>query len=318
MIAWHRWRSVAAADEQGAWHVHAPPFGPSYPLEAVDALVAAGEAARAQHANREAFRWCELGLQIVDQLIPAASAARIACHATAGQAASRLGEFEVAASHLQAAFDLRQTHDAGREGVLARADLARLIGRMRMRQGQHVEALEWMAQARGLVADERTMPAQALLALIEVHTGAVHHWRGDTEAATAHYRAAIDLAERGGVGRIPALAEAYNGLGVVLRGRGHLDEAQACYQRALAIWQALGEEYEAARVRDNLGTVHFYRDDWESARQCYEQSLAFWERIEERHHIPYSLLNLGGIYLNQGHWDEARRAYTRPWRSGRL
>ena len=217
-----------------------PPFGPTYPLEAVDALVAAGEAARAQHANREALRWCELGLQIVDQLVPAASAARIACHTTAGQAASRLGEFEVAASHLQAAFDLRRTHDAGREGVLARVDLACLIGRMRMRQGRHVEALEWMAQARGLVVDERDDAAQVLLALIEAHTGAVHHWRGDTEAATAHYRTAIDLAERGGAGRGPALAEAYNGLGVVLRGRGHLDEAQTCYQHALGIWQALG------------------------------------------------------------------------------
>jgi tetratricopeptide (TPR) repeat protein len=326
LMAWHRLRSVTRPQADGSWIISPPPFGPHYLSQVLDALLTASEAAWQSYANREVLRWGQAGLELLSHLDPMSEsvAAAVSLHTWMGKAWARLGDFDPAIDHLQKAFEgcltaiesLQKLNFAEKSDFLVgsqlhAADLARQIGRLRMRQGHYVESLAWMARGRELIGNGDEREAQAMQALIEVHTGAVYHWQGNLDQAAAHYQLGIALAEQLDNPVIAALAEGCNGLGVICDERGQVDLAIGYFTRALQTWRTLGDEYEATRVQENLGNAYFYRNDWASAQAYYHQSLTFWERIEDRHHIPFSLVNLGGVHLCQGQWSAAERCYTR-------
>ncbi|MFN8494209.1 MAG: tetratricopeptide repeat protein [Caldilineaceae bacterium] len=320
LVAWHRLRSVTRPQADGSWIISPPPFGPHYLTQVLDSLLAASEAAWQSYANREVIRWCQAGLDLLPHLAPMSEspAAVVSLHTWLGKAWARLGDFDPAIEHLHTAFAgclaviaSAPKADFSADPQLSAADLARQIGRLRMRQGHYAESLDWMVRGREFIGNGDERGTQAMRALIEVHTGAVYHWQGNLDQAAVHYQLGIALAEQLDNPVIAALAEGCNGLGVICDERGQVDQAIGYFTRALQTWRALGDEYEATRVQENLGNAYFYRNDWALAQTNYQQSLTFWERIEDRHHIPFSLVNLGGVHLCQGQWPAAEHCYTR-------
>ena len=316
LVAWHRLRSTTRPQADGSWVISLPPFSPHYLSQVVEALLTASEAAWQSYANREVLRWCQAGLELLPHLVTTpesdvvAENLGVALHTWMGKAFGRLGDFGPAIDYLQKAYEGCLASSTSTERQLQAADLARQVGRLRMRQGHYADSLTWMARGQELASGHNTPQAQAIRALIEVHTGALYHWQGNLEQATEHYQTGILLAEQVHTPIFAALAEGCNGLGVICDERGQIDQAIAYFTRALQTWHTLGDRYEATRVQMNLGNAYFYRSDWPSAQQHYQQSLAFWQRSEDRNHIPYSLLNLGGVYLAQGRWSEAEDCYT--------
>jgi protein O-GlcNAc transferase len=90
-----------------------------------------------------------------------------------------------------------------------------------------------------------------------------------------------------------ALVEAGNRLA----SRGELDEAAACYRRALA------QRPESVAVQSNLGSVLRRLGDWAGAVQCYQRALAIDPQAAQAHN------NLGNVLLQMGRPDDAMSCY---------
>jgi tetratricopeptide (TPR) repeat protein len=91
----------------------------------------------------------------------------------------------------------------------------------------------------------------------------------------------------------PKIAEAHNNLGLVLHGKGKVDEAIACFQKAIALAP------KDANAHNNLGFALQGKGNVDKAIECYKQAIA----IDSRHVKAHT--NLGGALQGKGKGDEA-------------
>lgn len=106
--------------------------------------------------------------------------------------------------------------------------------------------LEERAPEAALIAYQRALATDPLLADAHVNLGRLLHEAGDLASAERHYRAA--LAQR------PADPTALFNLGVVLEDRGQPDAAVAAYEAALAVDAGNADaHYNAARLHEQAG-----------------------------------------------------------------
>ena len=138
--------------------------------------------------------------------------------------------------------------------------------------------------------------------------------RGEIALLTGKYDRAeqlsknlAQLATRANLPWAQAKAEEY--LGVVARRHGHLDDAQAHAQRALALQRALGDEAGTATALSNLGTLARDRGDYATALDLFRQALAIRERSDDL--LELTLRNLALIYRDLGDDTAARDYFTR-------
>jgi tetratricopeptide (TPR) repeat protein len=61
--------------------------------------------------------------------------------------------------------------------------------------------------------------------------------------------------------------------------RGDLEQAEAMYQKALALDEALGHKEGMASDYGNLGNVYRIRGDLEQAEAMYQKALALFQQI---------------------------------------
>lgn len=279
---------------------------------AVDALLRAGRQALERHAARRAAGHHRRALAILAQL-PAAEAERwIDADEGLGDALNQLGAFEAAILHYRAAF----ARPSGSEAAARRrkADLARRIGRLLGWGAQYDEALGWMERGLALLGEQLDEPSRGLAALIQIHSGAIHYYRGDLDEAAGHIQRGLGLAE-GSAHRL-ALATGYNALGTVHDAKGLRDRAIEAYARSLELWQEQGDSYQAARVADNLGICRFHLGQWEAAAEHHRQALDFFEALEDRDQAAFAGLNLGNVFLARGQWEGARQHFSRALARG--
>jgi tetratricopeptide (TPR) repeat protein len=103
-------------------------------------------------------------------------------------------------------------------------------------------------------------------------------------------------------------------IGMLEASRGHAEEAQARYEKALVIAAPLGEEHAATLTTLNqLATVLMKRGKLEDARKAYERVLAARERTFGKEHpdVASALNNVGNVYRRQSKFDDAKRVYLR-------
>jgi tetratricopeptide (TPR) repeat protein len=113
------------------------------------------------------------------------------------------------------------------------------------------------------------VPAEQQLAMVLLHLG-------HAEAATAHGRHAVQVAER--IGARLLVAESQTLLGEIARHDGQLDAAETAYRGALQQLRALGHR-NALICEINLGLVDVQRGEHARARGVLQASLA---QLEER------------------------------------
>lgn len=95
------------------------------------------------------------------------------------------------------------------------------------------------------------------------------------------------------------LASYHSNLGTVLQAQGKLDEATACYERALALQPGLAE------VHFNLGNILQAQDRLDGAVACYKRALALKPELAEAHH------SMGNVLQLQDKLNEAVACYER-------
>ena len=97
----------------------------------------------------------------------------------------------------------------------------------------------------------------------------------------------------------PDYAEAHNNLGNALKDQGKLDEAVACYRRALEL------KPDYAEAHNNLGIALNDQGKLDEAVACYRRALELKPDYAEAHS------NLGVALNDQGKLDEAVACYRR-------
>ena len=97
----------------------------------------------------------------------------------------------------------------------------------------------------------------------------------------------------------PDYAEAHNNLGNALKDQGKLDEAVACYRRALEL------KPDYAEAHNNLGNALKDQGKLDEAVACYRRALELKPDYAEAHN------NLGVALKDQGKLDEAVACYRR-------
>ena len=106
------------------------------------------------------------------------------------------------------------------------------------------------------------------------------------EEAVQAYKKAIALN--------PQYAEAYNGLGVVQRGRRQFTEARQAFEKAIALNPQYAEAYK------NLGFAYYVDGVLDKAIENYQKAIEHNAEYGEAHYY------LGKTYVSQGKLAEAR------------
>jgi len=323
-LAYHLYRSVTKASD-GVRRVLVGEVSQTTLERAATSLVAAGDHTRASCANLMARTYYEQAQTIIRALGQGLDRRWVGCFEGLGEAASRLGDFPVASDSLEYAFGMlrrgRMTPDHRRHA----ADLARRIGRIHATLANTEEALGWMEEGLRTLGvtpgGPETLPDpldRACAALLHIHTGSTHYLQGDFQAARDACHRGLALAEEapltppkvgGAGGAKTAIAEGCNLLGAILDAQGQGQRALEYYRRSYALYEAMNDRYQLARVGDNIGTALFYLGEWDEAFQWDQKGLTFWRDIDDRDNTAFAAINIGMIYLYRGQWDQAEEHF---------
>jgi len=321
LLAYHLYRSVTKASD-GVRRVLVGEVGRTTLERAATSLVAAGDHARASCANLTARTYYEQAQTIIQTLGQGLDRRWVGCFEGLGEAASRLGDFPAALDSLEYAFGMlrggRMTPDHRRHA----ADLARRIGRIHATQAHTEEALGWMEEGLRTLGvtpgGPETLPDpldRACAALLHIHTGSTHYLQGDFQAARDACHRGLALAEEAdpstgsGQRAKTAIAEGCNLLGAILDAQGQGRRALEYYRRSYALYEAMNDRYQLARVGDNIGTALFYLGEWDEAFEWDQKGLTFWRDIDDRDNTAFAAINVGMVYLYRGQWDQAEEHF---------
>jgi tetratricopeptide (TPR) repeat protein len=184
-----------------------------------------------------------------------------------------------------------------------------LLGTLALQAGRPQDALACLDQAlaidptNALAHCRRAQACQALGRPAEALAGyhEALHARHDIDTAFERLAESLRPAEpTTGTEDAGALsAAAHNDRGVALARQGRLDEAVACFRRALELRPSHGS------ARGNLGLVLAKQGRLAEAVACYEQALCFEPDTAETH------VNLGNALRDQGKLDAAVARFRR-------
>jgi tetratricopeptide (TPR) repeat protein len=129
------------------------------------------------------------------------------------------------------------------------------------------------------------------------------HWRVGIEVWTLARQAARATGSRWNEGTC------LGNVGVLYKNLGEPDQAQACYEQALAIARAVGDRQGEGAWLGNLGILASERGDYAQARRLYDQALAIKRTIGNRAGEAITLISLGILAYEQGDLAAARAFY---------
>jgi serine/threonine protein kinase len=169
------------------------------------------------------------------------------------------------------------------------------------------DAVLWLRTAEALL--DRNGGPLDLAAMLEFARGQVAEQKGALADAVEHYRRSLDLESDAVQQRVARMSH----LGNVEMALGHLDEAQALFERLLALRREnYGHEHPSTAVGlADLGNVATLRGDLEAAERHHRASLAVMRRVLPPRHdnLAYPLSSLGDIALHRGELAAALDAF---------
>ncbi len=133
--------------------------------------------------------------------------------------------------------------------------------------------------------------------------GNAHYRANRFEEALVAYERAIQLE--------PNSALAYYNKGRVLSSLERYQEAQQQYQRALEIFEALGDRADMASSYHQLGILAYLEGDYQEARRQYQRALEIFEELGDRADMARGYHQLGILAQQQGDYQEAQQQYQR-------
>ena len=106
-------------------------------------------------------------------------------------------------------------------------------------------------------------------------------------------------------------ARAYNNLGVVYADIGKWSKAIEYHQKDLEMSDKFGDEHGAAQTYGNLGSVHVRMGEWSKAIEYYQKSLETFEKLDDVYAAALTYNNLGIVYSDIGEWPKAVEYYQK-------
>jgi DNA-binding SARP family transcriptional activator len=131
-----------------------------------------------------------------------------------------------------------------------------------------------------------------------------HHTQG--MAVHDHARRA---AQR--IGDLTGEARALLGTGSINGQIGRYAEANDCFRRAHALFEAAEDEVGQARALVNLGKVAWWLADYEEARNHHRRALSLYRRARDRTGEAHAHFNVGTVDERLGRYESALRGYQR-------
>jgi CHAT domain-containing protein/tetratricopeptide (TPR) repeat protein len=179
-------------------------------------------------------------------------------------------------------------------------------------QGRYDDALALVTQlsdAARSTMGERSLPYAAMVQKI----ADLNRLKGDLPAAEATYRHSADILRQTVEQDHPLLGEVLNGLGLVLRSAGRLDEAEQYLAEGTSIFKNAFGEHSPYYVfaLNNMAETYAMHGRYEQAIATYEQLLALQRELGRHPTESYGerLTRLGGLYHELGRYQDAARAF---------
>jgi len=272
------------------------------------ARVAAGRA-EAVYANVEAASFYERGLRAARGLDTVPDQVTAGLWESLGDVRARMGEFAGATAAYGTARRLR----AG--DPIAQANLLRKEAGVARRAGRFTDALRRLTRGHGALAEVSGPDAARERARLSAWYASVRQEQGRSAEAVAWCHRAIEEAQESGADDVLAHASYLLDWAYVLQGR--LDEATHS-ERALAIFEDLGDLAGQANVLNNLGGFAYERGRWDEAVAFYERARAVREKTGDAVNAAFGTINVAEILADQGHLEEAERRIRealRVWRA---
>lgn len=98
-------------------------------------------------------------------------------------------------------------------------------------------------------------------------------------------------------------------LGLISAGLGYWTYTVRAYEKALKVFEKLGDVHGAAQTYNNLGLVYSDMGEWNKAIEFYQKSLETKEKLGDMHGKGITLSNMGKLHLDKKHPEpeEARK-----------
>lgn len=213
-----------------------------------------------------------------------------------GDVRYRLGEFEAAGD----AYRLSLRHVAG-----DRIEEARLLLKQALipwRLGRYPQALGRVTRGLRLIDGLEDAAAIRERANLFARKAVIRQRQGRPLEAIEWCKRTIEVAE--GTDAQEALAQAQYVLDWAYATLGRFDEA-VYSERALAIYEELGNLERQGAILNNLGAIAYYQAQWTEALGFYEQAQKVWERSGDRWSASFAVVNRAEVLLDQGRLVEA-------------
>lgn len=185
-----------------------------------------------------------------------------------------------------------------------KALLLNRFGELLLRQGKHIEAGEYVRQAR-VVAEQ--VNDQRNIALSLNLLGIVSYYQGDPSAARALFEDSLRIGRA--IQHRHSAASSLNNLGNVAVSQGQYEAAHAYLEDSLRIEREIGNRSGVAGTLNNLGNVSIYQGKYQAARDYSAETLRIYHEIGDRRGKAFSLENFASAAFQQGDIIAARDAF---------
>jgi tetratricopeptide (TPR) repeat protein len=113
------------------------------------------------------------------------------------------------------------------------------------------------------------------------------------------------------LGDVKGAAQTHNNLGIVYADMGEWTKAIEFYKKSLETYEKLGDVHGAAQTYGNLGLVSAGMGEWNKAIELYQKSLETFEILGDVQGVAQTYCNLGPVYAGMGEWTKAIEFYEK-------
>ncbi len=269
----------------------------SYALEA-------GRRAQQKYANAAAAGAYRRALQAAEALTPPRVGEQLAAHEALGDVLLITGDYDEALKH----YDAARTLAIGDSRHLA--DLCRKTADALQQWSKYDEAHNWLKQGLDYADPDSLEAAQ-----IHLVGAAVFHRQGKLDQAVEWGEKCLGLAIAltGDTARRTEARALYL-LAEILRKRGNLDRSIEAAQRAVTVYQLVGDIWGQSQALNTLANISSEKGDFVTATRFYADSLELKERIGDVGGQANITINLGEAYRVLGRLAEARQTFEHSLR----
>lgn len=104
-----------------------------------------------------------------------------------------------------------------------------------------------------------------------------------------------------------------NTIGVLMRNRGHYDDALSQFEKSYSLSRLEGDKTWQASAITQIGTVLRYKGDFAQAHDRIYQGLALRKKNGQRGREAFSINALGMLQRDEGHLDKARMSFNEAY-----